>query len=579
MSLIKYLQGVALAVCCGVLVTGCIGKKAVVPSDQAGNESASLLDDADHGCSYFYFLWARHAELAAQYNEALEAYEKTLICDPASELAERKVSELLFRLGRIDEAVRQVELFLESHPKDKESRMLLAKLYLRQGHFQEATEQYRQVHMLYPQDTTALLMLSELYLTWNRPERAVDTLKQLLEIDNESYPAHVLFARLLAVKKDFDKAVRHYRLALDTKWSAGLQLEMAEIFLQQKKYTGAIQLYKDILGHDDRNEDARIALVHVYLLQNKETLALEELTRLKALAVKTERVDLTIARLFARRKKYDKAISVLEDMLKKADNSEAKYLLAVIYFQTSQLPKALLTVEGIDRDAEEYDEAVFLQVRILRELKQEEKAIALLESTLSDERIRTPEMFALLANLYRNAEKIELGRKTFARALKVYPDNGKLLYAYGLFLDYSGDQEQALTVMQKVIKLQPEHAGALNYVGYTWAEKSVHLKQALAYIQRAVKLKPDNGYIHDSLGWIYYRLGKQADAIITLRQAIELTPDDPTMYEHLAEVYIAAGQQKNALQVYRQAYDLSKDEKDRKRIEKIINLIQNQDNK
>jgi len=564
----------------GLLFSSCVQQQPSVGRISDVANPPGIEEEADHGCSYFYFLWGRHAELTEKFNEALEAYEKALICDQGAEFIERKIPLLLLYLDRRGEAIARLEEFIDQHPRESGSRMLLAKVFIREGKLQEAGAQYRKVHELIPDDYTSLLLLSELYLTEGKRDLARDALEEVVQIDNQSYAAHVLLARLLAAEKKYDTSIGHYQLALEINWSPELQLEMAEIFLQQKEYEKARNLYLDLLDRDEFNEDARIALIHVYLQQDREDQALKELNRLKVITSRPDQVDITIARLYARKKEYAKAISILEDVLKSKDTGEVRYLLAFLHFQTGSYEATLQDLKGISPDSEEYEDGVFFQVRTLRELHREEEAIRLLESAIAEEQGRNPDMYVLLASLYQLKKNEELGRKTFVRGIKSHPDDDNLLYEYGLFLDYQGEQQQALDVMQKVIKLRPEHAAALNYVGYTWADKKIKLDKAFAYIKKAVELKPDNGYIRDSLGWVYYRQGKLNLAIQTLEQAVRLSPDDPAILDHLADVYLESGRVHDALITYRKALDLYKDDSEgAKRIREKIRILEEQENK
>ncbi|RUM41019.1 MAG: hypothetical protein DSY70_02115 [Desulfobulbus sp.] len=561
-----------------VVMLGCAGNQQTAVAPAPENVSApESIDEADHGCSYFYFLWARYAELSGKNEEALEAYEKALICDPSASLAIRKIPLLLARLERSNEAISRLEAYLVDHPEDIEPRMVLAKVFIRNKQLQKAAAQYRKIHTIDPRDISSLLLLSELYQADGKPELARYALEDALEVDSQSYSARVLLARLLTAEKEFDKARAHYREALTINWSASLQLELAEVYLQQKKYDQAIRLYRDLLTRDEFNEEARVALVHVYLLQNKEQLALNELNTLKSITSRPGRVDMTIARLYARKKDYDKAVSILTDLLKKSDNGEIRYMLAILHYQTKQYKKTLIDLQGISRDAEEYEDGIFLQVRALRELHQNEQAIALLESVIAEEKIRNPDMFVLLASLYQLNNQDELGKTTFVRGIQEYPEDDQLLYEYGLFLDYSGEQQQALDIMQKVIQLSPEHAAALNYVGYSWADKKIHLDNALSYIRRAVELKPENGYIRDSLGWVYYRQGRLKEAVKALEQAIKLSPDDPSILDHLGDVYLEIGRSDDALEMYKRAFQLFDKKKDRQRLQEKIKIFLKQE--
>jgi tetratricopeptide (TPR) repeat protein len=95
--------------------------------------------------------------------------------------------------------------------------------------------------------------------------------------------------------------------------------------------------------------------------------------------------------------------------------------------------------------------------------------------------------------------------------------------------------------LKKVIEINPKHADALNYLGYSYAERGINLEEAQSLIRRALELKPDSGYIMDSLGWAYFKLGKYDEALKHLLRAAELVKDDPLVLEHIGDVYKLMG--------------------------------------
>jgi tetratricopeptide (TPR) repeat protein len=90
--------------------------------------------------------------------------------------------------------------------------------------------------------------------------------------------------------------------------------------------------------------------------------------------------------------------------------------------------------------------------------------------------------------------------------------------------------------LKRAIEINPKHAEALNYLGYSYADKGINLNEALSLINRALELKPESGYIMDSLGWVYYKLGNYDEALKILLKAVEKVKDDPVLYEHLGDV-------------------------------------------
>ena len=137
----------------------------------------------------------------------------------------------------------------------------------------------------------------------------------------------------------------------------------------------------------------------------------------------------------------------------------------------------------------------------------------------------------------------------------------QLFFELGLLLERNGMYQQAISTMEKVLELQPQHAEALNFIGYTWADKKINLNQALEYIKKADEIKPDNGYIIDSLGWVYYRLGEYKKAAKFLNRSLELEPSDPHIYSHLGDVYHALRKYSKALEAYRKAFEMFDDKK------------------
>jgi len=116
--------------------------------------------------------------------------------------------------------------------------------------------------------------------------------------------------------------------------------------------------------------------------------------------------------------------------------------------------------------------------------------------------------------------------------------------------------------------MAPDHADALNYLGYTYAEMGIHLAEAEELIRRALKYKPEDGFIKDSMGWVYYKQGDYNTALEWLLNALELEPDDPSILEHVGDVYSKLNQQDRALQFYQRA--LTANPVDRGKLEEKI---------
>src|SRR6184192_2649317 len=101
--------------------------------------------------------------------------------------------------------------------------------------------------------------------------------------------------------------------------------------------------------------------------------------------------------------------------------------------------------------------------------------------------------------------------------------------------------DKAETEFKKVLAVNPKNAPVLNYYGYMLGDLGIRLDEAQSLVERALKEEPYNGGYLDSLGWIYFKENRTADAETTLRKALTRESHDPTIHAHLGDVYAKLG--------------------------------------
>jgi len=144
-----------------------------------------------------------------------------------------------------------------------------------------------------------------------------------------------------------------------------------------------------------------------------------------------------------------------------------------------------------------------------------------------------------------------------AAALAEHAGEPSIMFALGSAQDRAGETEAALATMRRLLARAPDHAGALNYVGYSLVEKGgdENLRDAQRLLERAVELRPDDGAIADSYGLCLLRLGRAPEALRELRRADALTPGDPVVLGHLGDALLATGSRAAAEESFRRALE------------------------
>jgi Flp pilus assembly protein TadD len=142
-----------------------------------------------------------------------------------------------------------------------------------------------------------------------------------------------------------------------------------------------------------------------------------------------------------------------------------------------------------------------------------------------------------------------------------------IYYFRGICNERSKQWPNAEADFKKALQLSPDQPLVLNYLGYSWIDQGVNLDDGMRMIERAVEQRADDGYIVDSLGWAYYRLGNYDEAVKNLEHAVELKPEDPTINDHLGDAYWRAGRVLEARFQWSHARDLNPEPDDLAKIE------------
>ncbi len=155
-----------------------------------------------------------------------------------------------------------------------------------------------------------------------------------------------------------------------------------------------------------------------------------------------------------------------------------------------------------------------------------------------------------LAQLYDKGKRFDEMAKSIDAAEKLSESKEEkeaVWFMRGAMFEKMKKIDAAEAEFRKVLASSPDRADTLNYLGYMLADRNVRLQEALQMITKALSKEPNNGAFLDSLGWVYFRLGRLPEAEDNLRRALAKTPRDATVHDHLGDVLLHESKLKEAI--------------------------------
>ena len=227
----------------------------------------------------------------------------------------------------------------------------------------------------------------------------------------------------------------------------------------------------------------------------------------------------------------------------------------------SWAPRSMATItgDGYERvpDDSPLKRAAELQLGLnLADLKQYDQAIKHL-SLLRESDPDDMRAYLALGGVYAAREDYRSAANVYDQAVERLknPQAGdwNVFYQRGIAYERLKQWPKAEPNFKEALKLYPDHPQVLNYLGYSWIDMNMNLEEGMRLIKRAVELRPSDGYIVDSLGWAYYKLGDYDKAVENLERAVSLQPEDPVLNDHLGDAYWSAGRRYEARYAWRAA--------------------------
>ncbi len=543
-------------------LSGCAALSLPFPVEKQANAPP----EAARTSPELHFLLARDLELEGRFTEAFEHYALAAAQDPDSAYLHLKVAELAARQGRFEEALSHAQKAVELEPEDVRARVFLGTLY-RLRKEPEAAEAVLRGAAGEPLGPDAALLLYSIYLDAERFDEALAVGQWLIKEDAAALRGYFAVAGVYERQERFAEVERVLREALaQDPGSLAVFGALARLRREQGNREGEIAVYQEILEIHPNHHATLVALADAQLGLERIDAALATLHTIEKHYPADVRSSIRLGLLYFEAERYDEAIRRFESAYRShPERYELAYFLGLVRQRSGDEKGALATYADIPEKHERYAAGRTQAAAVFERRGDYGRAIAEVERARERQPHRSLDLY--LASLRAKSGDFDEAVEFLKQLLEKNPDDAELLYNLGVLYGERRHYEEAIRYMQSALAKDPDHASAMNYIGYTWADQGRNLEEAEALIKRALELRPDDGYITDSLGWVYYmrarplfEAGRRDDGVQWLQRALEkleqaaaLTGGDPVVTEHIGDVYLLLDQKQQALEKYEEA--------------------------
>ena len=523
------------------------------PGRVAARTADSSLSPAERSEAYARFASGYSYEMNDQADRAFEQYYKSVQADPGNDTLVVEVARRLLQKRQPEQARKLLARSTARKDADGTVYAWYARACLALGKTNEAAQAGLEALRRAPNELEGYESLFELYNSQDRVQDALNILNRAEKVAEADGPFLLGVAEAyehLSHSAPAKAATLKLKIVALLKRAAGQQFD--DPIMRQR-------LADRLLAH---GESQLAATIYLDLLEQfDETPGLRDALREK------------LATIYLQAKDRKKAAEQLEAIVR--DNPtrypQAYYYLATMAYEDKDYTNAagyFSKLLVIDPDLEQaYYDLAGLKIT----LDQPGEALQVLDKA----RARFPQNFvaeyftglalskaknyAESARHFNTAEVIALASDAKRLSADFY-------FQFGAACERNKQYEDAEKYFLKSIKINPDFAEALNYLGYMWAERNEKLEQAREFVEKAVKLQPKNGAYLDSMGWVLFRLKDYDGALKFELKAVEnIEETDASLYDHLGEIYVALKRRDKAIEAWRKSLQIeSSDEVKRK---------------
>jgi len=589
--MLKYIPIVVLI----LFFAGCTSQKEITKTNSEADHhekkiTKSLKDDALN-----HFIDGSIDEAKEDFAAAILEYQDALSIDPKPGIYYALGKNYLY-LNKLSLALANSKKAVELDSSEIEYYNLLSDVYVAANQFDSAAVVLNRIISLDSSDVSSYYRLARIYEN-QKPLKAIETYNKITSIIGPDWSVLIHVAELYASLGDYKNAAASIKtlITLDPS-NINLEKLLSEYYLKANMYDEAMKTVDDVIASVPDDLDARERKAQIYIAMNKWKDAASEYSFILAQPKVSFDRKIRIGASYFNRSLSDSTLlpiakKIFQTIDKDTANWQVKMYLGAIainekqdsiainnFKEATQLAnwnvEAWVRLGGLYFDNHKYNEAIKVMNEAIKSFPEDFRVNLILGLALSQSgkssdaetylkkavELDSTDVNALSAYGYTLSQlkQNDAAIIYLNKALQISPNDINLLGTLGLIFDTEHKWKECDSIYSKALSLDSSNALINNNFAYSLSERGIKLDEALRMSETALKAEPENSAYLDTMGWIYFKMGKYIEAEKYVQKALAVGGDKSDELEHLGDIEFKLGNKDKAKETWQKAYDLDK---------------------
>lgn len=320
--------------------------------------------------------------------------------------------------------------------------------------------------------------------------------------------------------------------------------------LAQESAERALAFYSEFLNKYPKSNEVRLEYAKLLTNGRKFNEAKNEFIKLVNTANSSSEITIAVGLLSVELEDYDLAEKYFLQSLKRnpKDKDQIFIYLAKIADKKNQNETAITWLNKIN-NGPHFIESKLIAAEIIAKKESIDKALIFLNGLKANSPEENLSLIQSKTSFLTRANRHQEAFQLMQNEASNFAHSPEFKFDYALLADKLHKYDLMEKLLREAIKIKPDYAVAYNALGYSYADRNINLEDAKKYIEVALSIAPNNHYILDSMGWLYYRLGKLDSALSFIQKAYDIQ-SDPEIAAHLGEILWIQGKKKEAEDIW-----------------------------